>query len=66
MARPEANPMFPGIPRSEGEASLVVALLVDDPVIVIEGLVDGDEDCELVFLAVCVGVGLELFSFVLA
>ena len=60
MARPEADPVLAGIHGSESEAPLGTALLVDDPMVVIEGLVDGDEESEVCVVGEQAGLGVLL------
>lgn len=62
----EADPVLAGVGGGEGEAAGVVFALVHDAVVVVEGLVDGDLDLEVVVDRVGVGVGVDDFGFELA
>lgn len=55
--------MLTGVCGGEGEAAGVVFALVDDAVVIVEGLVDGDLDLEVVVGRVGVGVRVDHLSF---
>lgn len=63
---PKADAVLARSTGREREPSLVRALLVHDPVVVVERLVDRDQQCQLVVVAVRVGLLVPLFGFVLA
>jgi hypothetical protein len=52
-----------GVCGGEGEAAGVVFTLVDDAVVIVEGLVDGDLDLEVVVDRVGVGVRVDDLGF---
>lgn len=58
----EADTVLAGVCGGEGEAAGVVFALVDDAVVIVEGLVDGDLDLEVVVDRVGVGVGVDYFG----
>ena len=58
--------MLAGVCGGEGEAAGVIFALVDDAVVIVEGLVDGDLDLEVVVDRVGVGVGVDDLGFELA
>lgn len=62
----KADTVLAGVGRREGEAAGVVFALVDDAVVIVEGLVDGDLDLEVVVDRVGVGVGVDDLGFELA
>jgi hypothetical protein len=66
VGRPEANTVFTRVASREREAALVATLLVHHPVVVIERLVDRDQQCQLVVVAVKVRVRLVFLRLVLA
>lgn len=63
---PETDTVLAGIGSSEGEATLVGTLLVHDTMVIVEGLVNGNQKCELVVFAVGVGLGLPLLRLELS
>lgn len=58
----EADTVLAGVCGGEGEAAGVVFALIDDAVVIVEGLVDGDLDLEVVVDRVGVGVGVDYFG----
>lgn len=55
----ETNLVLASISSSKGEAAGVVLALGDDTVVIIEGLVDGDHDAEVVVDGVDIGLGVD-------
>ena len=66
MAGPEADTVLACIAGSEREPSLVRTLLVHNPVVIVERLVDCDQQRQLIVVAVRVGLLAPFFGFVLA
>lgn len=62
----EADTVLAGVCGREGEAAGVVFALVNDAVVIVEGLVDGDLDLEVVVDRVGVGVRVDDFGGELA
>ena len=58
----EADAVLPGVCGGEGEATGVAFAFVDDAVVVVKGLVDGDLDLEVVVDRVDVGVRVDDFG----
>jgi hypothetical protein len=63
---PETDTVLAGIGSSEGKATLVGTLLVHDTMVIVEGLVNGNQERELVVFAVGVGLGLPLLGLELS
>lgn len=55
----EADLVLASVGGSESEAARVVLALGDDTVVVVEGLVNGDHDAEVVVNGVDVGLGVD-------
>lgn len=62
---PETDTVLAGVRGRERKPSLVGALLVHDPVVIVECLVNRYQHRELVVLGVAVGLLLPFFGFVL-
>lgn len=62
----KADTVLAGVGSREGKAAGVVFALVDDSVVIVEGLVDGDLDLQVVVGRVRVGVGVDDLGLELA